>query len=391
MPPLNRVHDPSPAEPRGPLDLLTADAVELAREVVDVAGFLDGVDAAAQKQSGTLHQAQRAAQSVAEASHTMIASSGRLAQALGGMAEATSTSAGQLQTVMQASHAVLDWVNGLETKLSEIDGAAKRTSESNGRILHIAREVHILAINANIEAARAGDTGKGFAVIADAINALSSQTAEAATLISKTVAGLAAQIAALRSDADAVAADARDSLARLTQAEAGVGALAARAGEGRELAGSILGEAGQMRDAIADFGPTFHALLATVATQATTVGEARARVSALIRRSETMVQGLVETGGASDDQPLIDAVKVRAARVSALFEDAVATRQITMTELFSTAYRDIPGTNPLQKLAPFTRLTDRLLPPVQEEALTLDPRIVFCARWTGTAICPRIM
>jgi methyl-accepting chemotaxis protein len=309
----------------------------------------------------------------------MIASTERLAQALGGMAEATGTSAGQLQAVMQASHSVLDWVNGLEDKLSRIDGAAERTRESNGTILHIAREVHILAINANIEAARAGEAGKGFAVIANAINALSDQTAQAATLISQTVKGLAAEIAALRAEANGIAAQSRDGLTHLTRAEAGMGALSARAAEGKSLAGAIAGDAEHMRDVMADFGPTFDALLSSVETQATTVGEARTRVSALIRQSETMVQGLVENGGASDDQPLIDAVKLRAARISSLFEDAIAQRRISLTDLFSTAYRDIPGTNPLQKMASFTRLTDSLLPPIQEEALTLDPRIVFCA------------
>ncbi len=367
-----------PAE-GGPLDALTEGGVDLARDIVEVAGFLDGMDAAARQQSGTLHKAQRATQSVAEASQTMIASTERLALALGGMAEATGSSVGQLQAVMQASHSVLDWVNGLEDKLSRIDGAAERTRESNGTILHIAREVHILAINANIEAARAGETGKGFAVIANAINALSDQTAQAATLISQTVKGLAAEIAALRAEANSIAAQSRDSLTHLTRAEAGVGALSTRADEGKSLAGAIAGDAGHMRDVMTDFGPTFQALLSSVETQGTTVGEARARVSALIRQSETMVQGLVENGGASDDQPLIDAVKLRAARISSLFEDAIAQRRISVNDLFSTAYRDIPGTNPLQKLAPFTRLTDVLLPPIQEEVLTLDPRIIFCA------------
>lgn len=370
--------EPVPAK-GGPLDALTECGVDLARDIVDVAGFLDGMDAAARQQSGTLQKAQRASQSVTEASQTMIASTERLAQALGGMAEATGTSAGQLQAVMQASHSVLDWVNGLEDKLSRIDSAAESTRDSNGTILHIAREVHILAINANIEAARAGETGKGFAVIANAINALSDQTAQAATLISQTVKGLAAEIAALRAEANGIAAQSRDSLTRLTRAEAGVGALSARADEGKSLAGAIAGDAGHMRDVMADFGPTFHALLSSVETQATTVGEARARVSALIRQSETMVQGLVENGGASDDQPLIDAVKLRAARISSLFEEAIAQRRISVNDLFSTVYRDIPGTNPPQKIAPFTRLTDSLLPPIQEEALTLDPRIIFCA------------
>lgn len=380
-PPAAEMLPPPPPPPPVPsaLDGLADSAVHLARDIVDVSGFLDGVEAAAQSQTQTLQDAGRAARTVAEASHTVISSTERLAGALGEIAEATSTSGGQLQSVMAGSHTVLDWVNALEGRLTHIDAAAEKTRASNGHILHIAREVHILAINANIEAARAGHAGKGFGVIADAINQLSSQTADAATVISETVKGLAALISALRIEANGISAQARDSLTRLTEAEAAVGTLTSRANEGRSFAGSIAGEAGQMRDAIADFSPTFNALMATIEAQGQTVKEARSRVTALIQRSEGMVQGLVESGGAGRDQPLIDAVKERAARISALFENAVELHHIRMPDLFSTTYRDIPGTNPLQKMALFTRLTDRLLPPIQEEALGLDPRIVFCA------------
>lgn len=377
------VPQPTIAEPapmvRRALDGLTDSAVHLASDIVDVSGFLDGVDAAAVRQRQTLQDADHAAATVAETSHTVIASTERLASALGGMAEATTTSGAQLQSVMAGSHTVLDWVNALEGRLAHIDAAAEKTSASNGNVLHIAREVHILAINANIEAARAGLAGKGFGVIADAINQLSTQTAQAATVISETVAGLVELISALRSEAESISEQAREGLARLTAAEAAVAALTARADEGRGIADAIAGEVGQMRDAIANFSPTFTALMSTVEQQGQTVNEARSRVSALIQRSEGMVQGLVESGGAGRDQPLIDAVKERAARISDLFAHAVDHGQIALADLFSTSYQNIPGTNPPQKMAPFTRLTDRLLPPILEGALTLDPRIVFCA------------
>ena len=44
-----------------------------------------------------------------------------------------------------------------------------------------------------------------------------------------------------------------------------------------------------------------------------------------------------------------------------------------------TEEQTFPGTDPVQVMAPFTELTDRLLPPIQEAALDFDPRVVFCA------------
>jgi methyl-accepting chemotaxis protein len=50
-----------------------------------------------------------------------------------------------------------------------------------------------------------------------------------------------------------------------------------------------------------------------------------------------------------------------------------------MADLFDDRYEPVDGTEPQQVTAKFTALTDRLLPPVQEAALEVDPRVVFCA------------
>jgi hypothetical protein len=65
------------------------------------------------------------------------------------------------------------------TNVQELDAAFERVDEIATTITSIASQTHLLALNASIEAARAGDAGLGFAVVATEVKELSRATAEA--------------------------------------------------------------------------------------------------------------------------------------------------------------------------------------------------------------------
>ncbi len=75
-------------------------------------------------------------------------------------------------------------------RIASLNEAAMRITEVVELISDIAEQTNLLALNATIEAARAGEAGKGFAVVASEVKSLAVQTASATQDIDRQVSGM---------------------------------------------------------------------------------------------------------------------------------------------------------------------------------------------------------
>ncbi|WP_323148996.1 methyl-accepting chemotaxis protein [Pseudomonas oryzihabitans] len=133
----------------------------------------------------------------------------------------------QLDETLGAIEALTDQVLGASAQARELESQTRDISQVLDVIRAVAEQTNLLALNAAIEAARAGEAGRGFAVVADEVRALAKRTGDSTSEIEKMIGsiqqGTGQTVDALLSSADQ---------ARLTreQAQAANAGLAAIAG-----------------------------------------------------------------------------------------------------------------------------------------------------------------
>jgi len=165
--------------------------------VTQIASAAEQLSAVTEQTSAGVNTQKVETDQVATAMHEMAATVQEVARNAEEASEAAVAADQQAREGDRVVNEAIDQIERLASEMghsTEAMGELKRESDKIGSVLDViksvAQQTNLLALNAAIEAARAGEAGRGFAVVADEVRSLAQRTQKSTEEIESLIAGL---------------------------------------------------------------------------------------------------------------------------------------------------------------------------------------------------------
>jgi len=200
-------------------------------------------------------------------------------------------------------------------KVKDLDEKGQQIGEIVGAIEQIAEQTNLLALNAAIEAARAGEHGRGFAVVADEVRKLAEQAGNSTRQISSLIMSVKATV---DETVQAIEGTTKEALSG-----------AARSEEAGKALKQILTNAEQVADQASSVAELTHAATGSMSTMAS-AAESNAQVAAEMASgaervgssiSEVAAVGEESAAGAEELSASIEEVSASASELAKMSQD----------------------------------------------------------------------